>query len=206
MGFMAVCAFASNAFGGERGEPTWYHVNVHISTKIGVPAAESLLWASQATATEIFARVGVQLTWRSGRQRRATCAVESATRDLAIEIVRHAPENVGHDALAAASPYGDSDVRIVVFYERVAPLLQGNHDHEASIFGHVLAHEICHVLQGLSRHSEAGVMRARWTRDDYTQMGRGTLSLTGDDVRFIQLGVAHFEAQAGCPQASNLRP
>ena len=188
-------------------EPTWYHVNVHMSTKEGVPLQAALLWDSQTTATEIFAKIGIDLTWRSGRsRRRATCAGESGTRDLAIEIVPYAPTSINDGALAMARPYGDSSVHIMIFYSRVAPLLREHDSAQAKILGHVLAHEITHVLQGMARHSETGIMRARWTRDDYSQMGVGGLRFGAEDVRFIRLGIASFEAKAGCPEALTLRP
>src|SRR5437764_1161134 len=117
----AVCAIATNASAGETIEPTWYRVNVHMSTKEGVPLQAALLWDSQATATEIFAKIGIDLTWKSGRSRRRTsCAGESSARDLAIEIVPHAPVGLNDGALAMAMPYGDSSVHILIFYARVA--------------------------------------------------------------------------------------
>jgi hypothetical protein len=35
-----------------------------------------------------------------------------------------------------------------------------------TLLGHVIAHEITHILQGVPRHSETGVMKARWERKD----------------------------------------
>src|SRR5208282_5160871 len=101
----------------------------------------------------------------------AGCVGEPATHDLAVEIVPHAPASFSDVALAMAMPYADSGVRIVIFYDRVEPLLRGHHAPEATILGYVLAHEIGHVLQGIARHSEAGIMRACWTDNDFKQMG-----------------------------------
>ena len=200
-----LCAIATNAGAGEFPRPAWYHVNLHMHTQVRVPVQAALVWDSEETATQIFAKIGIQLTWRSGRDRRPSCG-NSATRDLAIEIVPHATESLNDGALAMAMPYGDSSVRIVVFYDRIAPLLREHDAIQAKILGHVLAHEITHVLQGMARHSETGLMRARWARDDYSQMGLGGIPFSTEDVGFIRLGIATFEAKAGCPEALNSRP
>jgi len=121
-----------------------------------------------------------------------------ATPDLAVEIVSHAPASFSHVALAMAMPYANSGVRIVIFYDRVAPLLRGQHAPQATILGYVLAHEIGHVLQGVARHSETGVMRARWTQNDFDQMGKGVLTFTSEDVELIQRRMLPRDTSVGC--------
>jgi hypothetical protein len=85
-----------------------------------------------------------------------------------------------------AMPYAASGVRIVIFYDRVEPLLRGHHAPQAKILGYVLAHEIAHVLQGIARHSDTGIMRARWLENDFKQMGIGALTFTGEDIQLIR--------------------
>jgi hypothetical protein len=53
----------------------------------------------------------------------------------------------------------------------------------------VLAHEIGHVLQGIERHSETGVMMAKWTSEDYKQMVVKPLAFTEEDVILIHNGM-----------------
>jgi len=36
----------------------------------------------------------------------------------------------------------------------------------SSLLGHVMAHEVGHILQGTTQHSESGIMR-RWTGQDF---------------------------------------
>jgi hypothetical protein len=50
----------------------------------------------------------------------------------------------------------------------------------------VLVHEITHILQGVDRHSESGIMKAQWTIDDYRAMASKPLSFTPLDVKLIQ--------------------
>jgi hypothetical protein len=56
-------------------------------------------------------------------------------------------------------------------------------------FGHVLVHEITHCLQGVNRHSETGVMKARWTEDDNADMCVKSLPFEHVDVTLIRLGI-----------------
>jgi hypothetical protein len=54
---------------------------------------------------------------------------------------------------------------------------------------HVLAHEITHMLQGTDRHSDSGIMKARWNSEDYFEMLRTPLSFTEADVQLIRRGL-----------------
>ena len=79
-------------------------------------------------------------------------------------------------------------VHITVFWDRVqrmtSSLVAG------VVLGHVLVHEITHILQGIDRHSETGVMKARWTGEDFFQMTWKPLSFTPGDIYLIQRGLA----------------
>ena len=57
------------------------------------------------------------------------------------------------------------------------------------ILAHVLVHEITHILQGIDRHSESGVMKASWTNQDYKAMAWKPLPFTPQDTRLLQLGL-----------------
>jgi hypothetical protein len=54
---------------------------------------------------------------------------------------------------------------------------------------HVLAHEITHILQGVSRHSESGVMKATWDQRDFEKMAWKPLTFTERDVMLIHFGL-----------------
>jgi len=62
------------------------------------------------------------------------------------------------------------------------------------LLGHVLAHEIGHILQGTDRHSETGLMKARWDSREIMAMDWKPLSFTADDVVLIRIGMATREA------------
>jgi hypothetical protein len=89
--------------------------------------------------------------------------------------------------MAYALPFEGLHVR--VFYDRVSdPQLFPKFD-APKILGHVMAHEIGHLLQGITRHSETGVMKAHWTAADYGSMAFRPLRFTDEDVRLILAGL-----------------
>jgi hypothetical protein len=61
---------------------------------------------------------------------------------------------------------------------------------------HVIVHEITHILQGIDRHSNSGIMKALWTSTDYMLMKRGQLRFTAVDVEMIHDGSAVRAARA----------
>ena len=82
-------------------------------------------------------------------------------------------------ATAFAFPYAPrSEVRITILYDRVLGPVVGDLNVGATLLGHVLAHEITHVLQAVTRHSQEGVMKAQWTPEDRMQMRKGPLPFT----------------------------
>jgi hypothetical protein len=132
-------------------------------------------------ANQMFATIGIHMDWHSGEPPRT-----SSTRLIGIELAAHTPPNLLPGALAYAIPY--EGVHIRVFYDRiegeVVPSLR------TVLLAHVLVHEIAHILQGIDRHSDSGVMKALWTRQDHFQMGVGPLPFTPQDVLLIHLGMA----------------
>jgi hypothetical protein len=203
----ALCAIACNANAREHPEQDWYRVNVRLSSQVEAPP--DLLRDGQDAVSRIFAGIHIQLVWTGQTQPVsnpvAGCMGERAAHDLAVEIVPHAPASFSDVALAMALPYADSGVRIVIFYDRVDPLLRGHYAPAATILGYVMAHEIAHVLQGIARHSETGIMRARWTDNDFKQMGIKVLMFTPEDVQLIRQRLAHRDASAGCSELLNAK-
>lgn len=101
----------------------------------------------------------------------------------------HTPTDLAPSALAYALPY--EGVNIEAFFDRVP----GNNDAErAAVLGYVLVHEIAHILQGVARHSESGIMKAQWDKADFVRMRLVPMSFTEEDVDLIHRGL---KARAG---------
>ena len=142
-----------------------------------------VLYQAQQMAAKMFAEVGVRLDWRTGRP--------SGTRTqrnpvIVVSLAEHAPAGYSPEALASAKVY--EGVHISVFWDRVAGL--SRFAPPAVVLAHVLVHEITHILQGVDRHSETGVMKAQWTPEDFHAMASKPLLFTPVDVKLIRLGLA----------------
>ncbi len=141
---------------------------------------------AQTVASKIFAEIGVKIEWH----RQNSCPVEA----LLVSISNSTPADLLPGALAYALPY--EGTHIVVFYDRVQKTVEPAA--APYLLGHVLAHEITHILQGVNRHSESGIMKAHWEPDDFLKMKWKPLSFTGEDVTLIRLSLdARASRRAG---------
>jgi hypothetical protein len=57
--------------------------------------------------------------------------------------------------------------------------------------------KITHLLQGISRHSDTGVMKAHWSGADFCEMRRKPLGFTVEDVDLIYRGLSARPAGTG---------
>ena len=134
------------------------------------------LGRAEGLAGEMFANAGVRINWRVGHPKGEAITVGMSD----------VPSSYHPGALAFALPY--QGFHITVFYDRIhkgfAP------DLASALLAHVLVHEITHILQGVDRHSDTGVMKAHWTTADYAQMLARPLPFTDWDVELIQEGLA----------------
>ena len=77
---------------------------------------------------------------------------------------------------------------VVVLYDRFNAHSVGPRS-TSVLLGHVMAHEITHILQGIPRHSPTGLMKAHWSAGDLRRMMSTPLAFGPNDVELIQLGL-----------------
>ena len=138
------------------------------------------LGRAERTATGIFAGIGVRLVFRAGAKPKSPG--EGAIR-IEAQLDARTPAQFHAGAMAYAMPFGASGTRIHVFCDRVRNTQPDGGT--GTILGYVMAHEIAHVLQGVSRHSAEGIMKAHWEIPDYGQMKSGTLPFDPPDAELI---------------------
>jgi hypothetical protein len=93
---------------------------------------------------------------------------------------------LGHECAEAKTPAPHSEL-VERAYDRLKD--PGRPNRLPGVLAHVMAHEITHILQGVHRHSESGVMKAQWTRDDFNEMAFKPLTFTDTDVGLIRSGL-----------------
>jgi hypothetical protein len=162
--------------------PTSQKVIVYLTDSALIPT--SVLPRAENTAGSIMATANVQLEFRTGQPK------ADVPFTYAVKIATGTSEYLKPGALAYAQPYGS---HIVVFYDRIRVIHRTD---TSTILGHVLAHEITHMLRGDTAHASAGLMKATWTSDDYFTMFRRNLPLSPDDIEEINTGIALTQAKA----------
>jgi len=145
-------------------------------------------------ASSMFASIGVKIDWRNGEP-----DASSSTQALAIRLARNTPKTGKPGALAYAQRYGG--VHIVVFWDRMECELT-----PIELLAHVMVHEITHILEGVSRHSESGIMKEHWSADDHRMMKTHPLSFAAEDVHLIHRGLAARNSSSGMEMASSRAP
>lgn len=152
--------------------------------RVNPSVQEAVTLRAEGMASEMFGGIGVRIDWHSGQP-----ATSSPHGEIAIELATATPPSFEPGAFAYALPY--EGVHIQIFYDRIkrtpAP---------GELLAHVMAHEITHILQGISHHSDSGVMKARWSAEDFSRMRYKALPFAEEDVVLIHRGLMARAAAA----------
>jgi len=154
---------------------------------------------AEMIASKMFRNIGVKLEWHSDGR---FCEART-DQVIAVSLSTHTPNNLLPGALAYALPY--EGIHIEVFYDRMS---NARDDLLPHILAHVLVHETTHILQGMNRHSESGIMKAHWEQDDYSRMDTKPLTFSPADIDMIYKGLdARASHRApGTLAAANVAP
>jgi hypothetical protein len=148
--------------------------------------SRSLLSDAEAEATVILNSAGLDPVWvdcplsASQVKNYPSCARAIGPTDFILTMLtKAAPERVSpeEDAMGRALPCPKTEMACsaYVFYKNVQEEAVYAKIHVSRLLGHVLAHEIGHLLLGPKSHSTTGVMMAGWSDDDMQTIARGFL-------------------------------
>jgi len=140
---------------------------------------------AQTVASQMFKDIGVTLNFHTNPR---SCPPEA----IRISLTGHTPASLLPGALACAEPY--EGVHLRIFWDRVQDFATTRR--VPNLLAYVLVHEITHLVQGINRHSDRGVMKARWDGDEYDQMRSKRLAFTRYDVELIRLGLEARRSRA----------
>jgi hypothetical protein len=169
-----VAAAAATAWAGETGGERERTVTVCVD-----PSGDGVeIRSAQGLASKLFARIGVRIDWHELR----SCTAGGGS--LQVSLSHNTPTNQLPGSLAYALPYEGS--HIVVFYDRVQ---QSDSNLVTRLLAYTLAHEITHILEGITRHSKRGIMKAHWDAEDRFQIGLGHLDFAPEDIDLIYRGL-----------------
>jgi len=132
-----------------------------------------ILGGAEKVAAAIFEKAGVRTAWvgcsvsEAESQAYPDCQSDMGTADLVLRILpqRMAKKlRVSEEALGFAQPCPENEpaCELSVLYSRIEGLMFTGYRPDR-ILGHVIAHEVAHVLIGAG-HSEEGIMLGEWSR------------------------------------------
>ena len=148
-------------------------------------------------AAQVYSRVGVALRWVicPTQPQQGSPAGERVTRPvLALRLL---PERMTTrisfkpDAYGLALVPDDGEFGIVanVFADRVRTLAGDDKSSMGAILGHVMAHELGHLLLGIRYHAVAGIMRSGWQIPDLEKIRQGTMFFLPEQAARIRAQV-----------------
>jgi hypothetical protein len=137
-------------------------------------------------------KIGVTLIWVDSK----SCPPEG----IHITLTGQTPATLQPGALAYALPYEGTHIR--VFRDRIEANQPALVPH---LLAHVLVHEIIHILEGCTRHSDRGVMKAHWNGVDFAQMLWGELPIAQEDIDLVHVGIEK-RARLAAEQGRELEP
>jgi hypothetical protein len=191
-------------------------ITVRVIDKAGTPGPT--LRGAAAAAQRIFREAGVETRWllcappQESEGQVVECPPAMVSGELRVVMVpRSMEKKFRKDFPLSASALGTTLVGadghptpfVYVFYGRIEEKLStapcpNAVPRGAVLLGHVLAHEIGHVLLG-SAHSRLGLMSADWDQRVYTKMACGELEFSDDEAQ-------RLKAEAGARNTGFSRP
>jgi hypothetical protein len=162
-----------------------------------------VLKSAELEAQRIFEAAHIGILWRECTPAQDKAEVDPACHALRtpnhlnLRIVRgSARENddvfgVAFLGADGAGAYSD------VFYGSVEKLQDAGHGNVGRILGHVMAHEIGHLLIGSHAHSPWGIMAAKWHGEDLRRLEMGRLLFTAEQEKSI-----YRRLHAGSPEVT----
>jgi hypothetical protein len=155
-----------------------------------------LIVRAQSCASKLLAPTGVKLIWHD-----TPIGDPAGANSLAMTFLSTAPGSyrTGRKAkaLAFALPYASTGQQILVFHDRVSNFIAPYGGRSGVVLGHILAHEIGHVLERVARHSDSGLMQANWSHDDISMMIWTGLPFAPEDKALIRSRMEVVNRPAG---------
>jgi len=165
----------------------------------------STLLAAEGEASEILAQAGIEARWldcptsHNEESSFPDCPSDWHANDFAVRLLPNAMVNwrtKWQESLGSTNPCENLGTCTAnVFCERVTAMATGVSASLPILLGRAMAHEIGHLLLGVGSHSPTGIMRASWSGQDFTLLGRPYLLFTREQSRQMKSRLA-VRAQA----------
>jgi hypothetical protein len=157
-------------------------MRVLVLNTAGAPAA--VLSEAEKAAARVFQAAGIETTWRHA----GTGTVDDDLTSMIIINLMSASMEARMKAPATVMGFAVSGARLAsIMYGRVERLAQADATDLATLLGHVIAHEIGHLLLPPGGHSAGGIMNA--TLDPHLAV-QGVLRFSSTEVAAVRARIA----------------
>ena len=179
--------------------------SVAISVFNDAGVSSMLLTQAEEIASRVFEESRIHVEWvncspvEETLGHEAACPVAAFPDHLHVHIVRRSL-NMKDSVLGVSflSPEG-SGCQADVFYEGIERMYRESLVHTTVILGHVMAHEIGHLLLGINSHSSRGIMHAHWGKEDLTRAEACKLLFAESQSRRMAQRLRTAMAREKCP-------
>ena len=180
-------------------------LEIYVYNHAGVPVR--VLAQAEEKATRIFYLSGLQTIWincLTDGIAGTNCTGLPQPGNVIVQIV-HETRTLKDEVFGAAflgedgaGQYSD------VYYDRVTDLHREWNISLVGVLGHVIAHEIGHLLLGLNSHSTSGIMRGLWEEEELKAVERGRLLFTSQQSRLMRQKLIAIAGERNLKTASKL--
>ena len=158
-----------------------------------------VLLKAESIADKILQATGANTVWvlcfdGSSWSRDAACTSLPSPMDLTVNVLSFPASHASHlkgDAFGFATEEGEQGFGCDawIFYSPIRSFAVERELSLAQLLGHVLAHELGHMLLGANSHSGVGLMRALWSGRELHAADQGELFFSAPESERIQKAV-----------------
>lgn len=163
-------------------------VSVTVYNDAQVPVATVV--RAEETAKKVLQQAGIDVIWNScgggsGCESRLSGNYLGA-QNLSLRVVTRVKTlsnsvfGVSFLGSDGAGQYGD------IFYNTAQTLSEIAHVNLADVLGHVMAHELGHLLLGSNAHSQLGIMKPHWSSEELQRITMGRLLFTPQQAQSMK--------------------
>jgi hypothetical protein len=181
-------------------------LRISVYNDAGIPYGT--LKDAERVSSQIFEESGIHILWLNCFVREKSsnfgsmCEQAVSEGYLYLRVGRHALNL--RDSILGISYLSDDGEgsQADVFYEAIEQLYPNTAVQPAIILGHVMAHEIGHLLLGTNSHSAWGIMCAHWHKQELDRASLGMLTFNESQSRRMVKKVGRAMAQMKYPAES----
>jgi hypothetical protein len=175
-------------------------LTVRVYDAVGVPAGEQQ--AAEAQAAAVLKDAGIAVVWRTCT---TDCVEPLGATEVMLRLVKSPNPARALNDFADSLGYSLVDTEegrgwlATIFVDRIHEVAGGADANSSRLFGRAIAHEIGHLLLGVSTHAARGLMRSQWTAAQLRQEAPWDWLVSRVEGHEMRRSLAAWSRQATAP-------